>query len=176
MTLVICHGGQTGVERGAHAGALDTGLLIAGYMPRNQHDEAGWIPKEISDRLWRCIVGERDGGLPARMGANIELCHAVLFIVQDSERVEIDPDTELAFELAGKSKRPWMAATPDTLVKEIQRWMTGLREDHGPGELRLLVTGPRASRWPNGEQVARSFVATLGGAQCAWQINAGGGW
>lgn len=173
MTLVICHGGQTGVDRGAHLGAIDGALLIAGYMPRNERDERGMIPDDIRSVLWRCTVGERDGGYPARTHANIELAHAVLLIVQDVNNPAATPGSRLTYDLMQKRERPWMIADPDTYAKDVQKWMTGLREDHGSGELRLLVAGPRASRWANGEATARTLVASLS-PNIRWEMFAGG--
>ena len=47
--ITITHGGQTGVDRGAHEAAIDNGWRVAGYMPRDQRDET------FGDR-WRCLA------------------------------------------------------------------------------------------------------------------------
>ncbi|HEX7941127.1 MAG TPA: putative molybdenum carrier protein, partial [Gemmatimonadaceae bacterium] len=82
MKLTILHGGQTGVDRGAHYGALDGGLPIAGWMPRGKHDERGPIPDDVARHLLPCTIGTLTDGYRARTGANVEWATHVCLIVQ----------------------------------------------------------------------------------------------
>lgn len=156
--LVICHGSQTGVHRGAHLGARDVGLPLAGYMPRDECDELGVIPVDVAQFMWRCTVGERDHGYPARTAANVELAHALLIVVPDLDQVEAFDDAALPLSLAKRADKPCMIAGPDTLRKDVMKWIIELRNEY-PRELRLLVEGPRRSLWDNGEAITRTLIS-----------------
>lgn len=175
MKLVIVHGGQTGVERGAHWGAVDADLAIQGYKPRNERDELGSIPEHVGSRLWRCIVGERDGGLPARTGANVALAHAILFVVQNVDHPGATRDAKLAFELAFEADLPRFGVDPNGSHRDLIAWVQRLKHEHAEPELRLMVVGPTASEWSNGEALARSFVSVLGDHGAYYFLPAGGG-
>lgn len=179
-SIVILHGGQTGVDRGAHWGALDTGLPIAGWMPKAECDETGPIPEHVKLYLTRCTVGARDSGYAARTGANVERSNAVLLVVQDHRRIGATRGTALTHSIANDDRfgRPWLAIDPDTPIATVTTWVKQrLQElsDQGEFELRLLVAGPRASSWAAGERVARTFVAAIGGHDVRCFVPAGGG-
>ena len=152
MKLVILTGGQTGVDRGAHLGAIDGGLPIAGWMPRAKHDELGPIPDDVAKYLLPCTIGSRDGGHPARTSANVEWATHVCLVVQDCRKIASTRGTALTWSLAKDERfgRPWIGVDPDIPTAQLHAWVKqqmGALADAGELEMRLLVAGPRASSW-----------------------------
>jgi hypothetical protein len=82
--LVIVHSGQTGVERGAHRGAIAAGLSIAGFMPLDERDELGPVPDDIAQHLTSCF----ERGPRAAVRANVALASGVLVVVPDRRHVD----------------------------------------------------------------------------------------
>ena len=153
--LVIVHSGQTGVERGAHRAALAAGLTIAGFMPVEGRDEMGPIPPEIASTLTPCF----DRGPRPAVRANIGISSGVLLVVPDAS----DPSkyTAMSAVLSGAraAKVPYQVADPVTNVDHLSRWVWDLKPSSG--SLRLMVTGPRGTRWHTGEQTARRIVSAI---------------
>lgn len=169
MNLTIISGGQTGVDRGAHLGALDVALPIKGYMPKNCCDELGPIPADIAKYYYRCTTGDIGGGLAARTYANVEFAHALLIVVDNADKPDVTPGTRLTMKRAKERKLPILPVDSRVFVADrdiVFEWlidMTEIYDDAPSPELRLMVAGPRASRWAGGEDVARNWVRTLVG-------------
>jgi len=176
VKLVIVHGGQTGVDRGAFWGALDGGLDQTGWMPKNQRDEKGPIPDHVARFLTRCTVGSRDGGYPARTAANVELANAVLLVVADHANIKATRGTALTHSYANDDRygRPWLAVDSGTPMKTLRDWLAARYDEHDGHVFKLMVAGPRASSWSSGEALARQLVACLGSASWCY-VPAGGG-
>lgn len=164
--ITLVHGGQTGVDRGAHEAAIDNGWPIAGYMPRDKRDELGRIPEDVT----RFLVPHEKTNYAARTAANVRTATAVLLIVKDTTDPRATPGTSKTIELAAQRSLPCMIADPTTDVAKIARWIrTHLLavgtlslplETSASLELvptKLLVAGPRASKWPG----ARAETAAL---------------
>jgi hypothetical protein len=153
--LVIVHSGQTGVERGAHRAALAAGLTIAGFMPFDGRDELGPIPSDIAATLTPCF----DRGPRPAVRANIGIASGVLLVVPDAT----DPNkfTAMAAVLsaARAAKAPYQVADPVSNLDDISRWVWDLPPSSG--SLRLMITGPRGTRWHTGEQTARRIVSAI---------------
>lgn len=153
--LVIVHSGQTGVERGAHRAAVAAGLTIAGFMPVDQRDEMGPIPPDIAGHLTPCF----DRGPRPAVRANIAIASGVLLVVPDAS----DPNkfTAMAAVLsaARAGKVPYVVADPLSNLEDIASWVWRLSPTSG--SVRLMVTGPRGTRWQTGEQTARRMVAAI---------------
>ncbi len=164
MGIVVIQGGQTGVDRGAHVGATDNGWQIKGYMPKNGRDELGLIPNDVAKHLERCV----DASLPARTRANVVLCQAVLIVVPDKEDPQATPGTALTMRLADEIKRPCEVIDPrdPEAIIRIALWLRhlGVRQSGGIGlarDLRLMIAGPRATRWPAGQAETAGFLRRL---------------
>lgn len=168
MTLEILQGGQTGVDRGAALAALDLGVPIGGYMPADGCDEDGPIPDAIAMHMRR-----HDRTNPAaRTRANVALADAVLVIVADRRRAGATRGTALTIGLCearcrrdGRGHFSLLVVDPPWHEAGIIAWgrllLKGWREDGPRRALRLLVAGPRASLWADGEQEARRFVGAI---------------
>lgn len=162
--ITIVHGGQTGVDRGAHEAALDSGWRIAGYMPRDGRDELGMIPQAVA-----CFLVLYDKpGLAARTEANVRTATAALIVVRNAGKPRLTPGTAKTLDLAAICRLPRMVADPTTDPTKIARWVYNnlltrgtlllpLEEPRGSVLPRLLVAGPRESKWQDG----RIETATL---------------
>jgi hypothetical protein len=153
--LVVVHSGQTGVERGAHRAAISAGLTVAGFMPVDQRDELGPIPDAVASCLTPCF----DRGPRPAVRANIMISSGVLLVVPDA--TEPNKFTAMAAVLtaARSAKIPYFLCDPLTNLEDVLRWTTALTPSSG--SRRVLVTGPRGTRWQNGEQIAGRLVAAL---------------
>jgi len=162
MNIVIITGGQTGVDRGAHIGAIENGWTVRGYMPKNRCDEAGPIPEPFARHLERCL----EPGLPARTRVNVEVSQAVLLCVPDKDDPQATPGTALTMRLAAELNRPRKVVDPrdPTATDEVTTWLRMLSKMNGIAlarELRLMVAGPRASRWWSGQAETAGLIRRL---------------
>jgi len=157
--LVIIHSGQTGVERGAHRAAISAGLSVAGFMPLDRRDELGPIPPDVAQLLTPCF----DRGPRPAVRANIALASGVLLVVPDAATPEKFTAMSVVLQGVRSGRVPSLACDPRTNLDDVQRWAARLPETSG--STRVMVTGPRGTRWPEGETVARRLVAAIGIAQ-----------
>lgn len=162
--ITIVHGGQTGVDRGAHDGAIDNGWSVAGYMPRDARDELGLIPEAIA----RFLVPHDKASYAARTEANVASASAALIVVPDAADPRVTPGTAMTIDLAAQRHLLCKIVDPTTSAVLIARWiwsdllvprplmlpLDGLTLDPAPT---LLVAGPRESKWRS----ARAETAAL---------------
>ncbi len=153
--LVIIHSGQTGVERGAHRAAAAAGLSIAGFMPLDKRDELGPVPNDIADQLTACF----DRGPRPAVRANVSIASGVLLLVPDAARAEKFTAMAAVLQAVRSARAPLMACDPQTNLDDVVWWVKHLPETSG--STRLLVTGPRATRWPEGEAIAKRIVGAI---------------
>jgi hypothetical protein len=153
--LVVVHSGQTGVERGAHKAAISSGLTVAGFMPIDRRDEMGLIPAEVAACLTPCF----DKGPRPAVRANIAISSGVVLVVPDA--AEPNKFTAMAAVLTASrtAKLPYLVVDPLTNLDDVSRWVQTLPPSSG--SRRILITGPRGTRWHTGEQVARRLVSAL---------------
>jgi hypothetical protein len=154
--LVIIHSGQTGVERGAHRAAISAGLSVAGFMPLDRRDELGPIPTDVAQLLTPCF----DRGPRPAVRANIALASGVLLVVPDSTTPEKFTAMSAVMQGIRSARVPSLVADGKTNLDDVVRWARQLPETSG--STRLMVTGPRGTRWPEGETVARRLIAAVG--------------
>ena len=154
--LVIIHSGQTGVERGAHRAAVAAGLAVAGFMPLDKRDELGPIPADVAQLLTPCF--ER-GPRPA-VRANIALASGVLLVVPDAATPEKFTAMNAVLQGIRSARVPSFVCDGKTNLDDVVRWSRQLPESSG--STRIMVTGPRSTRWPEGETVARRLVSAIG--------------
>lgn len=172
MAIQIIHGGQTGVDRGAHRGALSNGFAVGGFMPNDASDERGAIPDDIAEHLWRAPYP----GLAARTKLNVESAHALLVVVRDRTNPWASPGTKYTLECARKiDLRCRFIADTETKPSDLIAWakaavadcearrvrLARARIPHGV-QFQMMVAGPRASVWPEGERVTLSLLDLVG--------------
>jgi hypothetical protein len=154
--ITIVHGGQTGVDRGAHEAAIDNGWPITGYMPRDQRDELGRIPPDVA----RFLVPHDKTSYAARTAANVRASAAVLIVVRDADDPRATPGTAKTIDLAMDRHLLKMVVAPADDPALIARWIWyDLRmvsrtlplpfetSTLAPIPTKLLVAGPRESKW-----------------------------
>ena len=154
--LVIIHSGQTGVERGAHRAGVAAGLSIAGFMPLDRRDELGPIPTDVAQMLTPCF----DRGPRPAVRANIALASGVLLVVPDASSPEKFTAMTVVLQGVRSARVPSLICDPRSNLDDVQRWAARLPETSG--STRIMVTGPRGTRWSEGETVARRLVAAVG--------------
>ena len=153
--LVIVHSGQTGVERGAHRAAANSGVAIAGFMPVDGRDELGPVPQDIAEHLTTCF----ERGPRAAVRANVALASGVLLVVPDRRHVDKFTAMRAVMTAVRGAKSSSFIADTTTDVHEVATWARTLPETSG--SVRILVTGPRGTRWLDGEGVARRLVTAI---------------
>lgn len=154
--LIIIHSGQTGVERGAHRAAMAAGISIAGFMPLDKRDELGPVPPDVADLLTPCF----DRGPRPAVRANVTLASGALLVVPDAARAEKFTAMAAVLQAVRSARAPLLTCDPQTNLDDVVWWVKQLPETSG--STRVLVTGPRATRWPEGENVAKRIVSAIG--------------
>jgi hypothetical protein len=168
--ITIVHGGQTGVDRGAHEAAIDNGWSLAGYMPRDQRDELGQIPPDVA----RFLVAIDKTSYAARTEANVRAATAALFIVRDVNAPRVTPGTAKTIDLAADRKLRRKIVDPKTDARMIARWIWNdlllmstmlLPFDEkilDPVPTRLIVAGPRESKWHGAKVETAALLRRVG--------------
>jgi hypothetical protein len=152
--ITVVHGGQTGVDRGAHQAAIDNGWLVAGYMPKDGRDEFGPIPPDVARHLTR----HEKNSYASRTEANVRMATALLVVARDEDDPRATPGTAKTIDLAARHRLRRMVVDPTTDARAIARWiwndllMVGtlplpLPLDARPVPTRLMIAGPRESKW-----------------------------
>jgi hypothetical protein len=153
--LVIVHSGQTGVERGAHRAAVAAQLSVAGFMQVDARDELGPVPGDIATHLTPCF----ERGPRAAVRANVALASGVLLVVPDRRHVDKFTAMRAIMTAVRGVRTKVFIADPTIDTEEVTTWARGLPETSG--SVRILVTGPRGTRWGDGEAVARRLVTAI---------------
>ncbi|HSD87911.1 MAG TPA: hypothetical protein VLB44_10375, partial [Kofleriaceae bacterium] len=127
--------------------------------PVDRRDELGPIPPDVAEYLTPCF----DRGPRPAVRANISLASGVLLVVPASATP--DKFTAMSAVLQGiRSERvASLVCDAHTNLDDVGRWARSLPETSG--STRIMVTGPRGTRWAEGEAVARRFVAAIAMSQ-----------
>lgn len=157
VNVKIYQGGQTGVDRGAFYGALAAGWPVGGVAPRDGCDELGIIPPEVMQHMRLCSIE----GMRARTEVNIENSRAVLCVVPDRTDPYATPGTALTLKYARRRAVPSLVAEAED-VDRVATWLLDRqRATTLDGKFRLMVAGPRASMWPEGQALTTSMIVRL---------------
>jgi hypothetical protein len=161
--ITVLHGGQTGVDRGAHEAAIDNGWGIIGYMPRDGRDERGLIPPDIA----RFLQLHNSTSYAARTEANVRLADALLIVVRDKADPRATPGTAKTIDLAADRRLPRQIVDPTDDAAQIARWIWAMQ----PKQLliglpakptHLMVAGPRESKWADARAETAGLLRRVG--------------
>jgi hypothetical protein len=124
-------------------------------MSLDRRDELGPLPEEIAATL---TAWHERGPRPA-VRATVTRANGVLLVVPDAttpERFTAMGAVLQAVRAAGCSLFP---ADTATNLDDVAHWARSLPKTDGA--TRIQVTGPRGTRWTEGEAVARRLVAAI---------------
>jgi hypothetical protein len=153
--MIVIHSGQTGVERGAQRAASSVGLPLGGFSSADRRDELGPLPDEIARDLTPC--GERGSRAPIR--ANLEIASGVIVVVPDASTPRQFTGIGVVLQSARARGVPYKVADERTDPEDLAAWSRRLPATSGP--VRLMVTGPRETRWAAGSKVSWKIVAAI---------------
>jgi hypothetical protein len=148
--LKIISGGQTGVDRGALDAALDLGMECGGWCPMGRLAEDGTIPERYP------VVELANAGYTERTAQNVADSDGTL-IISNGEPVGGTLET---VERCVENDKPCFVIdykeTPT--VDAAEKTLKFLKRHH---IRRLNVAGPRASQWPQGQEIACQIVSAI---------------
>ena len=149
MSVILLHSGQSGVERGAQRAAVTLGIPVTGVCSKDCRDEFGPFPPELAGTLTVAPIR----GSRAVVAANLDLASAVVIVVPEAPAVTSFTGMGDLIRQARRRDVPALVADPTTDPGAVRAWLTQV------SATRVLVTGPRKTRWPEGERAGWSLVA-----------------
>lgn len=155
MSIVLLHTGQTGVERGADRAAREAGFAVGGVSTRDARDEIGPIPLQIAADLSRA---ERQGAR-VPLGPTLAQANALVVVLPPKTSVAENTGAAALVRDARKLGLPIYFADPSGDFDRLAVALRALERIHGT--LRLMIWGPRGTRWSGGEGAGWRFVTTL---------------
>jgi hypothetical protein len=124
-------------------------------MPLDKRDELGPVPVDVAEAL----TPHFDRGPRPAVRANVALASCVLLVVPDATRAEKFTAMSAVLQSVRSAHAPMLICDPKLNLDDIARWVATIPETSG--SKRLLVTGPRGTRWPAGEGVAKRIVSAV---------------
>ncbi|MEO8552315.1 MAG: putative molybdenum carrier protein [Kofleriaceae bacterium] len=155
MSWVLLHTGQSGVERGADRAARALGLKVAGYSTFERRDEMGPLPTELAADLVPCPTR----GARAALRGTMESAMAVVIAVPETATANRYAGIEALRRSCRKLAIPHWVVDPATDLDAVACDVRHSRPRDA--SLRVLVTGPRLTRWERGEAVGWRIVMEL---------------
>jgi len=173
MGILIITGGQRGVDIGATRGARRAGALVGGWVPSRHGDlytsycESGDIPGDVVE-----AYQPLQGGYAMRTRRNLGAAQHLLIIAPTKDVSAWTPGTRMTYDLARAARPPvptaittmgegaraagdqiaYAEAFYDALAN-VRGWLKGL-----PDGTRVMVAGPRESKWPGCEKWVEDFM------------------
>ena len=141
------------MERGVQRAARELGLPVRGFCTSNERDEYGTLPPGVRDGLTPCSVR----GARAAAIATIAIANAVLILVPDVSRFGTLPGMSEIQRRINRLNLPLAIADPTSSLDRIGDWVRGQWSKHP----NIFITGPRATRWAEGEHFARRLLVTM---------------
>ena len=136
-------------------GLDDDGGLPALEMPGDQRDELGPLPKNIATLLTPC----HERGSRAAVRANLAIASGLVVVIPDARTPDRFTAMRSLIGAARAYKLPYSVVDPSSELDDVRRFVDALPPTSG--SVRLMITGPRSTRWPAGERTAWQVVARL---------------
>jgi hypothetical protein len=127
-------------------------------MPSDGRDEFGRIPDDVSRRL----TPHPDKGQRPAVRANLSIASAGLVVVPNTETAERFPAILWVIQAIRSQRIPIFLCDPSTSMMDVASWLQRIVPTCG--SRRVAVTGPRATRWPEGAALTRRVVISLASA------------
>ncbi len=130
-------------------------MPVEGFCTYERRDEFGALPPEIAVDLSACS----QRGARSALRATLERANVLVIAVPDAKR----PNANTGIEALRRTARA--RAVPHWIVDsdaDLDGLSVRLRElERAAAPLRIMVTGPRATRWRDGERVGWRLIAQL---------------
>lgn len=124
-------------------------------MSLERRDEMGPIPADIAELLTPHVArGPRQAVL-----ANVQIASGALIIVRAAAGVQRETGMSVVIQAIRDHAVPFLICDPTTNLEDVARWARAIPETSG--STRILVTGPRGTRWSDGEALARRIVGAI---------------
>ena len=149
--MTIVNAGRTGVERGAYQGAVAVGLTVTGVCRRGSKDELGLLPPDLAARLTPC----EERGLRAAVEKCLGIATGLLLVVPARHEVGHFPQLVGLLKRARARGLPYRIHDDETSPADTVAWVLAGDDRH------IYVTGPRGTRWPQGEPIARRLLRAV---------------
>jgi Tfp pilus assembly protein FimT len=155
-SVVLIHSGQTGVERGAYRAAIALGMTVGGLCSYERRDELGRLPEGVAEQL---VPHSRSGARSALL-AHIPESDALIVLVP--ERGAHMPGIASVLTEARKRLKPFRVVDVRADWEEVSRWLSHVSV--ALARPRLMVTGPRQTRWSDGERYGYLALKAMAGS------------
>ena len=148
--LSIVSGGQTGVDQGALAAALDRGVSCGGWCPEGRRSEAGMIPARYPVRE---LIGS---GYSERTRQNVVDSDGTAIIFN----ALLEGGTRQTAEYCEQERKPHVLIDAATLSRAEA--VDVLRSFIRDNDIEVLnVAGPRGSKWPDAHAYTHALLTEL---------------
>lgn len=124
-------------------------------MPLDQRDELGPVPPDVAASL---TPWQERGPRPA-VRATIATASGVLLVVPNAETPEKFTAMSAVMQAIRTARATSFVADAASNLDDVVCWAKTVPEIDGA--TRIMVTGPRGTRWPAGEAIARRLVAAI---------------
>jgi CheY-like chemotaxis protein len=155
MALLITHTGQSGVERGADRAARTVGFTVEGFCTFEQRDELAVLPPEILADLTPCP----QRGARSALRATLERANVLVIAVPDVSEANSNAGVEALRRSARLAGVPHWVVDPLSDLDEVATKFRRMELVTDP--LRVMISGPRLTRWRDGERLGWRVVAQL---------------
>lgn len=152
--LTILHTGQTGVERGADRTARALGYPVRGYCQFNSRDEFGALPPQLKADL----TASQHRGPRTVWALTLDIADVIIIVVPKRSTASEQTGIAVLQTMARSKGVQQYVVDPLTHLDEIVRRIAALPLG---ADLKIMVCGPRETRWPQGEHIGSAVVTAL---------------
>lgn len=129
---------------------------MAGFCTVDRRDELGRLPAPVERDLTPCY----ERGPNAAIAANLAIGSAVVIAVPDASRLRDFTGIAAIARATRARDLPHTVIDPRTDRDQVISWIGTIPATSG--SRRIFVTGPRGTRWPEGERLSWQLIACLG--------------
>jgi CheY-like chemotaxis protein len=130
-------------------------MRVEGFCTYERRDELGALPAEITADLVAC----EQRGARSALRATLERANVLVIAVPQAAQANTNTGVEALRRAARATGVPHWVIDPTTDLDEVSLRLRQLEQTTQP--LRMMVTGPRYTRWREGERLGWRVVAQL---------------